>query len=1109
MNRLLNLLFISLFLFATFSIYSQEVSIGSGDITSCTGFLVDTGLSAGDYSPNEDITITVCPEASETILNLDFFVFALGDGDEMSIYDGNSTSSPLIGTFSGTELQGADITSTNGCLTIHWTSDASDQGNFTISLTCGQPCIAPIASIESDQGQVLGCPGEDLSFDASNSEFFNGAEMASFLWDFGDGNTDTDSWPIAMHSYAEPGGYQVELYITDSNGCTSTNFVSLVVLIATEPIIEIEMESPVCIGSVTSYEVEGDFQPVAWEQTYSGISGGAIFIPDDQSQVFNNSIDITGFAPLEVIDETSDMDFFFINFEHSFMGDLTIQFECPSGQTITVHQQGGGGTFLGVPVDDDMSPNAEGIGYDYWWSPTATNGTWAENSSGTLPSGTYESVDPWSNLFGCPLNGIWTIQIADSWSSDNGFIFDWSIGFDPDLYPDLYNFTPSIGLDEDSSYWEMAPTITNISEDGNNLTMTYSEGGTYEYTYVLVDNFGCTYSETYEVEVVQGPVADAGPDLVVCIDNDTIQAQIIPSLPPFENYTYEWNISDNLSDPTSLTPIVEDLENTTTYVLSAMPLGNEQCITTDSVTVTVMGIPFAGDDTEVTFCTADDAIDLFTIIEGNPESGGVWLNTNNEEVSSLFDPALNQNVVLTYAFPSCEVFTEVIVNVDQLDFVLSNDTIICQNGSATIDVEVLTPNDFTIEYIWNNDFPDTNEITVSPLSTTSYSVSLNYGNGCTTDQQTSEVSFYSPLVSNITSPAMLCPNESITIEAINPSGGYGSYEYQWSSGETMLGTENSFVSSTSDDVNYCVLLTDQCESDPFEICTEIHVEQLVNPAFNSFNTSGCFPISPNFIAIESNYSEVQDEIWSFGDTSAPSYNNSSVNHDYSSPGNYTVTHTLITFNECEYTSVEPLLVHAYPYPEASFYVDNEVEVLPNTTFLFNNSSIGNSINSWNFYTDNGNLLGSSNQEKPYFTFPPNEIGSYVATLNIENEYGCPGATSRVVAVEDFAIFIPTGFTANNDGINDFFYVKGQNIDVDRFKLTIYNRWGIKVFQTTDLYEKWDGRNNILTPDGIGNEGVALKNEYYSQNEVYSYEIEVTSPGTTEMKIIKGIVTIIR
>ena len=69
-----------------------------------------------------------------------------------------------------------------------------------------------------------------------------------------------------------------------------------------------------------------------------------------------------------------------INFEHSFMGDLVISLTCPTGQSVVLHQQGGGGTNLGDP-DQAGGAQFPGIGWDYCWSPAATNGTWADNSA--------------------------------------------------------------------------------------------------------------------------------------------------------------------------------------------------------------------------------------------------------------------------------------------------------------------------------------------------------------------------------------------------------------------------------------------------------------------------------------------------------------------------------------------------------------------------------------------------------------------------------------------------------------------------------------------------------------------------------------------------------
>jgi hypothetical protein len=112
---------------------------------------------------------------------------------------------------------------------------------------------------------------------------------------------------------------------------------------------------------------------------------------------------------------------------------------------------GGGGTFLGDAIDDEST--APGVGWDYLWSPEATNGTWGENAgAGSLPSGTYEPAGDLCDLVGCPLNGEWTFTVTDNIAIDNGFIFYWGLNLNPALYPGVTTFTPQIGIGTDSSF---------------------------------------------------------------------------------------------------------------------------------------------------------------------------------------------------------------------------------------------------------------------------------------------------------------------------------------------------------------------------------------------------------------------------------------------------------------------------------------------------------------------------------------------------------------------------------------------------------------------------------------------------------------------------------
>ncbi|SOD91783.1 T9SS type B sorting domain-containing protein [Spirosoma fluviale] len=55
------------------------------------------------------------------------------------------------------------------------------------------------------------------------------------------------------------------------------------------------------------------------------------------------------------------------------------------------------------------------------------------------------------------------------------------------------------------------------------------------------------------------------------------------------------------------------------------------------------------------------------------------------------------------------------------------------------------------------------------------------------------------------------------------------------------------------------------------------------------------------------------------------------------------------------------------------------------------------------------------------------------------------------------ILMPDAFTPNGDGMNDV--LKAFGTYIDKFMMTVYNRWGEVVYSTTSRSEGWDGNNN--------------------------------------------------
>ena len=76
---------------------------------------------------------------------------------------------------------------------------------------------------------------------------------------------------------------------------------------------------------------------------------------------------------------------------------------------------------------------------------------------------------------------------------------------------------------------------------------------------------------------------------------------------------------------------------------------------------------------------------------------------------------------------------------------------------------------------------------------------------------------------------------------------------------------------------------------------------------------------------------------------------------------------------------------------------------------------------------------------------------YLTATNICGTY----SDSISIIAGPCSIMMPSGFTPNGDGLNDVFRVKYHFL-VKKFDLIIYDRWGEKVFETTDIGKGWDG-----------------------------------------------------
>lgn len=107
----------------------------------CGQMFYDNGGPSGNYLNNSDDLVTICPTTPGDLVTLTFSSFNVDDYDELAIYDGLSTASPLLGYYYGTTMPPV-ITATNssGCLTAEFYSGSSvNYPGWAAQVSCAPP----------------------------------------------------------------------------------------------------------------------------------------------------------------------------------------------------------------------------------------------------------------------------------------------------------------------------------------------------------------------------------------------------------------------------------------------------------------------------------------------------------------------------------------------------------------------------------------------------------------------------------------------------------------------------------------------------------------------------------------------------------------------------------------------------------------------------------------------------------------------------------------------------------------------------------------------------------------------------------------------------------
>jgi len=322
-----------------------------------------------------------------------------------------------------------------------------------------------------------------------------------------------------------------------------------------------------------------------------------------------------------------------------------------------------------------------------------------------------------------------------------------------------------------------------------------------------------------------------------------------------------------------------------------------------------------------------------------------------------------------------------------------------------------------------------------------------------------------------------------------PGKPFGNNSFKWDFGDgsptVITGTgplNHTFPRPDTYDVKLILLDTNYCNS-PDTVEKTLRIAPLVDAQF-SVPLAGCVPYNAQFKYTGTAGQTFQ---WTFGDGNTSTLANPT--NLYTAVGTYQVKLVVIDSATCNIIDSVEATITVNPIPSAAFTFA-PVPAEENTPTTFFNNSIGGVRHIWHFGDGDSAVRTTMDTVKHQY----NATGTFNACLVTINQFGCPDTVcSPVQAIIKPLLDVPNAFTPGRPGSRGKNHVvKPEGFGMGKVMFRIYNRWGQKLFETTDPKQGWDGTfKGVLQPMDV---------------YVYTLEVEFTD-GTRASR--KGDITLIR
>lgn len=431
-------------------------------------------------------------------------------------------------------------------------------------------------------------------------------------------------------------------------------------------------------------------------------------------------------------------------------------------------------------------------------------------------------------------------------------------------------------------------------------------------------------------------------------------------------------------------------------------------------------------------------------------------NANDPNATVSFTEPGSYTLFLTEANDTCDVFgiDSVTVVYGEVLLDVSNDTIICQNGQVDLIATGNTTSNSPLEYHWDHTTDVGAVQNVTPLENTSYSVFAENTDGCISQTKTITVSVHPPLELTITPTLQsICPGDMAQISSVVTGGNGGPYTLVWTDPTgNVVGYEAQIAVSPESTSIYTLTVSDNCETTPVTLTSEVVVEPLPEVMFSVTEPALCTPAV--FEVINNTDPNMVDQTYWYVNSGHSYANLDTINPDITSPGVYDVKLVVVSPAGCVDSLSVNNFLEVYALPEVRFtYTPNPTTVL-NTEVKFQNGTTGAVSYQWTF--EDG-LPAYSSLTNPTVNFPEGIVDVYDVEMIAYTEFGCTDTVLKRIRVQpEVLIFAPNSFTPDNDSYNEVWKVHLLGVDVYNVTIEVFNRWGEQVWESHDIEYGWDG-----------------------------------------------------